>query len=138
MAVALFVDGLDEFEMPPAEVVSRICSTADSSAHGMKICVASRPWTEFDDASNDGPMLQMHLLTQDDMATFVAKRFQDNRCYIELKHIYPQETTQLMEEIVLKANGVFLWVSLGVTDLIGFFDGRRQYRSTSGNVSGTS
>ncbi|CAM1502182.1 Fc.00g041660.m01.CDS01 [Cosmosporella sp. VM-42] len=118
MAVALFVDGLDEFEMPPAEVVSRICATADSSAGGIKICVASRPWTEFDDAFNDGPMLQMHLLTQDDMTTFVSRRFQGNRGYIELKHIYPQEATQLTEDVVLKANGVFLWVSLVVIDLI--------------------
>jgi hypothetical protein len=121
MAMVLFVDGLDEFEIPPATVVSHIRSMANDAAHGIKICIASRPWTEFEDAFNDGPMLQMHLLTEDDMMTFVTKSFQENRGYIELKSVYPCQVAKLTDDVVQKADGVFLWVSFVVMELIDLF-----------------
>ncbi|KAM0499066.1 hypothetical protein ACHAP8_005770 [Fusarium lateritium] len=119
--MALFVDGLDEFEIPPATVVSHIRSMANDAAQGIKICIASRPWTEFEDAFNDGPMLQMHLLTEDDMMTFVTKSFQKNRGYIELKSVYPDQVAKLTDDVVQKADGVFLWVSFVVMELIDLF-----------------
>ncbi|KAF9770516.1 hypothetical protein IL306_011920 [Fusarium sp. DS 682] len=121
MAMALFVDGLDEFEIPPAKVVSHIRSMANDAAQGIKICVASRPWTEFEDAFNDGPMLQMHLLTEYDMMAFVTQSFQKNRGYIELKNVYPLQVAKLTDDVVQKADGVFLWVSFVVTELIDLF-----------------
>ncbi|CVK91303.1 uncharacterized protein FMAN_09446 [Fusarium mangiferae] len=121
MAMALFVDGLDEFEIPPATVVSNIRSMANDAAQGIKVCVASRPWTEFEDAFNDGPMLQMHLLTEDDMMTFVTNSFQQNRGYIELKNVYPRQIAKLTDDVVQKADGVFLWVSFVVMELIDLF-----------------
>ncbi|KAF5979244.1 hypothetical protein FBULB1_5811 [Fusarium bulbicola] len=132
-AMALFVDGLDEFEIPPATVVSHIRSMANDAAQGIKICVASRPWTEFEDAFNDGPMLQMHLLTEDDMMTFVKKSFQKNRGYIELKSVSPRQVAKLTDDVVQKADGVFLWVSFVVMELIDLFtagDGMAQVQKT--------
>ncbi|KAF5531083.1 hypothetical protein FMEXI_13162 [Fusarium mexicanum] len=132
MAMALFVDGLDEFEIPPATVVSHIRSMANDAAQGIKICVASRPWTEFEDAFNDGPMLQMHL-TEDDMMTFVKESFQKNRGYIELKNVYPRQVAKLTDDVVQKADGVFLWVSFVVMELIDLStagDGMAQLQET--------
>jgi hypothetical protein len=48
MRLALFVNGLDEFESPPFQVVHLIQHI--NSRSGIKVCVASRQWTEFNDA----------------------------------------------------------------------------------------
>ncbi|KAF5242185.1 hypothetical protein FANTH_8817 [Fusarium anthophilum] len=99
----------------------------------IKICVTTRLWTEFEDAFIDGPMLQMHLLTEDDMMTFVKKSFQKNRGYIELKSVYPRQVAKLTDDVVQKADGVFLWVSFVVMELIDLFtagDGMAQLQKT--------
>ncbi|KAI1135642.1 hypothetical protein F5Y05DRAFT_415982 [Hypoxylon sp. FL0543] len=117
--IALFIDGLDEFDIPPLKVVELIHGLQTTGAgSSIKLCVASRPWTEFDDAFYDGPTLQMHLLTQDDMTTFVTHQFDKSRGFQEMKHIYPNEASSLAGEIVSKAQGVFLWVSLVVRSLL--------------------
>ncbi|CAJ2504283.1 Uu.00g116770.m01.CDS01 [Anthostomella pinea] len=91
-----------------------------SCSDGLKICVAS-PWTEFEDEFSEGPMLQMHSLTWEDMEAFVTRKFQGNKGFDEQKHLYSQAASQLLADITQKANGVFLWVSVVVQHLLGLF-----------------
>jgi len=65
--LAAFVDGLDEFDEPPSQVVTLIESIILASPHGIKVCVTSRPWVEFDDTYNHLPMVRMDLYTIKDM-----------------------------------------------------------------------
>ncbi|PMD50078.1 uncharacterized protein K444DRAFT_622302 [Hyaloscypha bicolor E] len=116
MRLALFIDGLDEFESPPLQVLELIQHINDRN--GIKVCVASRQWTEFNDAFNLNPMLRMQELTTADMAHFVGVKFEGNRGFLELKTIFPTETARLVGDVVRKADGVFLWVSLVVKSLL--------------------
>jgi hypothetical protein len=114
--LALFIDGLDEFDSPPLKVLELIQKI--NSRDGIKICVASRQWTEFNDAFHESPCLRMQDLTATDMAHFVDAKLEGNRGFLELKRIFPTEATQLVTDVVAKAEGVFLWVSIVVRSLL--------------------
>ncbi|KAH0499693.1 hypothetical protein TgHK011_006868 [Trichoderma gracile] len=115
--LALFIDGLDEFDTPPTEIVDFIRHITERCGSGPKVCAASRPWREFQDEFSRGPMLQMDLHTQQDMRSFIDKNFANNHGFIEQQQLYPQAATQLLDDILERANGVFLWVSI-VTQLL--------------------
>ncbi|OIW34319.1 hypothetical protein CONLIGDRAFT_709693 [Coniochaeta ligniaria NRRL 30616] len=119
--LVLFIDGLDEFAVPASQVVELFKDIERRCGPGLKACVASRPWTEFDDAYNDSPMLEMHRLTRDDMMAFVRGKFQGHKGFIEQRHLYPAATDDLLTDIVDKADGVWLWVSVVVAHLLGLF-----------------
>ncbi|KAM6478608.1 hypothetical protein HDV62DRAFT_370833 [Trichoderma sp. SZMC 28011] len=119
--LALFVDGLDEFEMPPFEIIKCIQHMRTRCPYGLKVCAASRPWPEFQDEFNEGPMLQMHLLTENDMKIFVNKSFTVNKGFVEQRELHPEAASQLLTDIVQRANGVFLWVSIVVQHLSSRF-----------------
>ncbi|KAL6786566.1 hypothetical protein J3E68DRAFT_446850 [Trichoderma sp. SZMC 28012] len=119
--LALFVDGLDEFEMPPFEVIKCIQHMRTRCPYGLKVCAASRPWPEFQDEFNEGPMLQMHLLTENDTKIFVNKSFTVNKGFVEQRELHPEAASQLLTDIVQRANGVFLWVSIVVQHLSSRF-----------------
>jgi hypothetical protein len=119
--LALFVDGLDEFGVSASQVVELFKDIERRGGHGLKTCVASRPWTEFDDAYNDSPMLEMHRITRDDMIAFVRGKFQGHKGFNEQRHLYPAATDDLLTDIVDKADGVWLWVSVVVEHLLGLF-----------------
>ncbi|KAK3312753.1 hypothetical protein B0H66DRAFT_607812 [Apodospora peruviana] len=117
--LAIFIDGLDEFDVHPKEVVSLIeVISSASSGDGVKICVASRPWVEFDDAYRDVPKLQMDLFTHADMKTYVLYNFSGCRALSDLRKLYPIETAQLEQDIAQKANGVFIWLKVVVDALM--------------------
>ncbi|UKZ65944.1 uncharacterized protein TrAtP1_007132 [Trichoderma atroviride] len=119
--LALFIDGLDEFKMPPLEIVEFIQCMMARCPKGLKLCAASRPWPEFHDRFNEGPMLEMHLLTREDMEIFVHENLKTNKGLVERKQLEPEASSQLLTDIVERANGVFLWVSIVVQHLSGLF-----------------
>ncbi|PMD15987.1 hypothetical protein NA56DRAFT_324899 [Hyaloscypha hepaticicola] len=114
--LALFIDGLDEFDSPPFKVLELIQKI--NSRDCIKICVASRQWTEFNDAFHQSPMLRMQDLTAADLAHFVDAKLEGNRGFLERKRIFPMEAIQLVADVVAKAQGVFLWVSIVVRSLL--------------------
>ncbi|KAK7983218.1 hypothetical protein PG989_010620 [Apiospora arundinis] len=116
--LAVFIDGLDEFDIDPKEVVGLIDELSSISTNFLKICVASRPWIQFDDAYSNVPMLRMHLLTKDDMIKFVACKLDANQGFQEILNVYPTQVQELKKEIVDRARGVFLWVSIVVQSLL--------------------
>ncbi|KAI1850353.1 hypothetical protein JX266_004211 [Neoarthrinium moseri] len=116
--LALFVDGLDEFDMLPNQVLDLIREVTKVSQDCIKVCVASRPWTEFDDEFYGNPLLEMHLLTFDDLRSFVKTQLDENRGFDEMRRIYSEEADLLVDDVVTKARGVFLWVSLVMETLL--------------------
>lgn len=111
-----FIDGLDEFDEPPLKTVKLVQQM--SNWPGLKICVASRQWSEFNDALYGSPMIRMQDLTSQDLALFVDDRLSGNRAFAELTKIHPRETQILLSDIAGKANGVFLWLSLVVKTFV--------------------
>ncbi|KAL7815611.1 hypothetical protein V8C26DRAFT_435773 [Trichoderma gracile] len=115
--LVLFIDGLDEFDTPPTEIINYIEHITKRCGSGLKLCAASRPWSEFQDEFSRGPMLQMDLHTQQDMRNFIDKNFANNHGFSEQQQLYPQAATQLLDDVLERANGVFLWLSI-VTHLL--------------------
>jgi hypothetical protein len=112
----LFLDGLDEFEGEPTVLIQLVKDLV--ATYGVKICVASRPWTEFADAFDQYPMLTMQSLTQKDISLFINGNFEGCRAFRERRALFPDQATNLLRDISNKAQGVFLWVFLVVRDLI--------------------
>lgn len=120
--VVFFVDGLDEFKLLPTDTLDIIRGLC--ARDGIKVCVASRPWLEFNDALDGFPMLRMQDLTKEDMKKFVEGSFNNNRGFMEQRQVFPKEVDALVREVVDKANGVFLWCRIVVRDLLrGFTEG---------------
>ena len=114
--VALFVDGLDEFHGKPDELISLFQDILNFP--NVKICVASRPWVEFQDAFKHKPSLMLEYLTYDDIKSFVTSRFHNEPVFVQLCRREEEFADQLIEDIVSKAAGVFLWVALVVSSLL--------------------
>ena len=116
LKLCLFVDGLDEFggnHMSLAKLLLEV----GSSQH-VKICVASRPWNEFEDVFDMSPSLLLQSLTYNDIKHFTTSRFHQDRYFSELEAQEPRYATELIESVVDKASGVFLWVDLVVRSLL--------------------
>ncbi|KAI1081289.1 hypothetical protein F5B20DRAFT_588842 [Whalleya microplaca] len=112
----LFIDGLDEFEDDHLQLIELV---REANAHpNVKICVSSRPWNVFRDVFSQNPMLQLELLTQNDIRLYVDGLFQKSQGFKERSLLQPDEAKELLEVLVIKAQGVFLWVSVVVRDLL--------------------
>jgi hypothetical protein len=101
------IDGLDEFADDPSEVVRFVLGAARSN---VKMCVASRPWLQFEDAFKQHPSLRLQDLTSNDITTYVTEHFAKNDYFVRLQKSDPVATSTLLLGIVQKASGVFLWV----------------------------
>ncbi|KAH7350858.1 hypothetical protein BKA65DRAFT_582880 [Rhexocercosporidium sp. MPI-PUGE-AT-0058] len=113
--MCLFIDGLDEYSGDPMDTISWFKSTISRK---IKICISSRPWIMFEDAFSYFPQLKLQDLTTGDIRSYID----DTLCGNErMKMLYvsePLEAPRLVQEIISKAAGVFLWVRLVVTSLL--------------------
>ncbi|KAF2803353.1 uncharacterized protein BDZ99DRAFT_400033, partial [Mytilinidion resinicola] len=112
-----FIDGLDEYYGNHVEIISLLRDLITSS--NIKICVSSRPWNIFEDAfgKNSSRMLALQDLTRNDIQLYVQNHLEENEHFIRLKTRDPR-CVDLVQEIVDRAQGVFLWVFLVVRDLV--------------------
>lgn len=115
--LCLFVDGLDEFDGDHNALIALFKELVQTYAH-VKICVASRPWVVFQDAFGSKPNLRLEDLTYNDIKLFVTAKFADDPEFSKLQRREPGFANQLIEDIVSKASGVFLWVHLVVASLL--------------------
>ncbi|KAJ4199036.1 hypothetical protein NW767_008619 [Fusarium falciforme] len=115
--VALFVDGLDEFEGDLEPLISTTHNVISQSS-SVKLCTASRPWNEFQEAFRDVPSLRLQDLTRSDIQKYVEARFTENQKYMALRDWETGLTDNLVSSVVSKASGVFLWVKIVVFSLL--------------------
>jgi hypothetical protein len=112
----LFIDGLDEFDGNPSELISLVKDLLRNE--NVKVCVASRPWVVFEDAFKHEPSLMLQHLTYNDIKAFVTSKFHAESGFDLLRRREPAYADQLIENVVVKAAGVFLWVQLVVGSLV--------------------
>ncbi|KAF1960072.1 hypothetical protein CC80DRAFT_438555, partial [Byssothecium circinans] len=107
-----FIDGLDEYG---GDQVSNIPQT-NLRAANIKLCVASRPWNVFEEAF--GAQLDCKLYLQDlnkpDIFRYTTDELQP---VFDRRHIPDASSDVIIEEVVEKSQGVFLWVYLVVRSL---------------------
>jgi NACHT domain-containing protein len=119
-AVFFFIDGLDEFERSPKEIIQFI---EKLFCPNVKVCVSSRPWINFEDAFGQGPSLKVEDLTRGDIEFYVEQKFLSNPGYAALQVLDPDCANQLIQNVAIKASGVFLWVYLVVESLLDGLSG---------------
>ena len=112
-----FIDGLDEYDGHPDDIIDvlqSLCSLPD-----IKLCVSSRPWNEFSDAFGQDPDSRLALedLTREDIKIYVKQTLENNHNFANLKQ-EDGRSQDLVQEIVDKARGVFLWVVLVTRSLL--------------------
>lgn len=117
--VCVFIDGLDEFEGDKddrkglIEWIKVLTKTLP-----VKLCVASRPWRVFEDALQNQPHLLMERFNSKDVHKYVSTTFLENPHFVARKEIEAAVCDDVVNEIVAKAEGVFLWVNLVCKSLL--------------------
>jgi hypothetical protein len=124
--LCLFIDGLDEYDgdhNQMAELFKDVASTPN-----VKVCLSSRPWVVFGASFQDCSTLRLQDLTMNDIERYVRDRFFDDRAFRNLSFGEPDVAQALIQDIVERADGVFLWVRLVVKSLL---DGIRNRDTTA-------
>ena len=112
-----FIDGLDEYDGEPDHIVSVLESLRDWP--DVKLCVSSRPYNEFRDAFGrpSDPQLALEDLTREDIKLYIQNTLEGNLRFKTLK-ARDDRSQDLVQDIVEKAQWVFLWVRLVVGSLL--------------------
>ena len=120
LRICLFIDGLDEYEGDRdgthADIIALFKGLASSP--NIKLCVSSRPWLLFEDSFQSNPSLRLQDLTYNDITRYVEDKLNSHNRMTQLRKIDPENAKGLVDEIVSKASGVFLWVILVVKSLL--------------------
>lgn len=120
----LLIDGLDEFEGDLEKLIEFI--QALHLRNGTKICVSSRPGNTFADTFHSNYTLKMDQVTAGDIYIYVRGVFEQAPAFRDWKERSPRQAEKLMLDIVTKAQGVFLWVSVVVAQIrLGLSEGDR-------------
>ncbi|KAK5101597.1 hypothetical protein LTR24_000653 [Lithohypha guttulata] len=119
------VDGLDECgdsDVVQEKLVDYL--TKLSMCDHVKTCISSRPWNLYRDAFTLCPQLRLEDLTRADIQVYVESRLQIHAGWRFFEVTSRQEADGLISYIVDAADGVFLWASLVVRDILrGLRDG---------------
>ena len=126
-----FIDGLDEYDGDHMDLCNTISHLA-RSPH-IKVCVSSRPWNVFQDSfgARASGKFTIHELTYGDIRAYAADRLQSHNRW---DASYAE--TGIIEQVVQRAQGVFLWVFLvtkslrdGLTNDDSAYDLKRRLES---------
>ncbi|KAF8852663.1 hypothetical protein BDZ45DRAFT_730000 [Acephala macrosclerotiorum] len=114
--LCLFVDGLDEFDGDHGSLVGLFKELIQNPS--VKLCVSSRPWVVFEDAFDHAPSLRLQDLIYPDIKLYVSSHTDKDPGFELLSKREPEYAGKLVENIIEKASGVFLWVRLAVSSIL--------------------
>lgn len=117
MKFCFFIDGLDEFDGSPFELINFFQELVGGAGH-LKACISSRPWTMFEDAFKSCPHFSLEDLTRDDIVHFITTKLENNDGFREIQAKDPRFAPPLIADIAKKSLGVFLWVDLVMKSLL--------------------
>jgi hypothetical protein len=114
-----FIDGLDELEGDQSDhaLITAFLQSFSPSLF-VKFCVSSRPWPVFSHLLEKCPALRLQDLTKADIVLYVQGTLKTDEEMLQLLETEKLLATQLIMDIVHKADGVFLWVTLVVKSLL--------------------
>ncbi|KAF2442217.1 hypothetical protein P171DRAFT_433764 [Karstenula rhodostoma CBS 690.94] len=111
--LCIFIDGLDEIDRSKPTEITRLMEWVEStrSLKNLQICVSSRPEPTFDNRLRQHPHLRVQDLTTKDIEHYVSSILR----HLEFDfQVSPQDIQNLIQTIVNRAEGVFLWAHLVV------------------------
>ena len=106
------------------ETLQKLTSTTNGTIVKVLVWVSSRPENLFKDYFQDCPGFHIHGLTQNDLQLYVHGRIKTYLASREdlLSDDYSKiSIDKTKDEVIRRAQGVFLWVRLVTTDLIEAF-----------------
>ncbi|EAT81134.2 hypothetical protein SNOG_11426 [Parastagonospora nodorum SN15] len=108
------IDGLDEYFGDSWDVIDTMQNFV--GCPNIKLCLSSRPWNSFQDAfGRSNPcMLRLHEYTRKDIETFAHDNLMSYTTHSDFE---PRLFNDMIQDIVERAQGVFLWVRLVVRSL---------------------
>lgn len=112
----IFIDGLDEYDgdyMDGIALLQRLAANCN-----VKIIVSSRPIPQCYEAFHRNPMLKLENLNRQDITIYVNKVMGGNEHMESLLMTHPDQAQCIMQSLVSKAEGVFLWVVLACRSLL--------------------
>ena len=138
--VVLFIDGLDECGGSHADQLDFLKDLVESSKDSklsVKICIASRADVDIRLRLSIYPSLAIHHFTDPDISSYVTRRL---KAAWERMASQPDGTTatfnqELIDSVVRKAEGVFVWVNLVVTQLVMAIEAEDQDRDLHQQVA---
>ena len=110
--IFFLIDGIDEYEGDHADVVHLLDSVADNP--NAKFLISSRPLPVCVDAFSKYPNLKLQDLTRGDIRNYAEELIGGRLLTMHEK----QEKEEIIETIVDKSCGVFLWVVLVIRSLL--------------------
>ncbi|KAL8894958.1 MAG: hypothetical protein Q9192_003936 [Flavoplaca navasiana] len=114
VTLCVFIDGLDEY-VGDQDTLFHIISLL-SSVGGCKVCVSSRPDQAFRSEFQGFPQCRVQDLNQRDIEKMVTAKLKP--CLEDAKPTEIEAIKYLIEDLIYKAEGVFLWLSIMIKDLI--------------------
>jgi hypothetical protein len=119
--VCIFIDGLDEYSVNDPNCdhwnIAQSLMTW-SQKPDVKICVSCRPHNEFEHHFGQRPLrrLRLHELTRRDMLNLIRDKLFDDDRFDTIKD--QEDLAEFGKDLVEKAEGVFLWLTLAIKDLL--------------------
>ena len=112
----LAVDGIDEYEGTDLDVATFMQELG--SFANVKILVSSRPHPAFFAAFSQKPKMNLPDLTKGDIIAYVNATVASHPHLITLSRIDPGASEEIVDELVGKSSGVFLWVVLACRSVV--------------------
>ena len=112
----VFIDGLDEIDRSKSGAITSLISWLERTAvlENIKICASSRPESIFESRLHKYPHLRVQDLTAEDIRKYVS----ENLDKLDIKvGVSSTDWNMLIDDVVQKAEGVFLWVYLVVQNI---------------------
>jgi hypothetical protein len=117
----LLIDGLDEYDGPHKDVAEYFKKL--SRASNMKILVSSRPLHPLVAAFSENPRMNLPDLTRTDIAAYIDDTISSHAHMKKtISVVNPELRSELIDDLIQKASGVFLWVVLACRSLLEGFD----------------
>ncbi|KAK5002388.1 hypothetical protein LTR28_011487, partial [Elasticomyces elasticus] len=115
LKACIFIDGIDEFDGDHAKLAAFLMELSSPS---IRMVLSSRPILACEEVFADCQNLKLQDLNLPDIKRYVHDKLATQEQMKELVAGQPSEASQLFQEIISKASGVFLWVVLVVTSLL--------------------
>lgn len=117
-----FLDGLDEFEDKQHHrsklfLVQLMLKWVEQSSGNLKLCISSREQVEFESGFKTSPHFRLQDLTRSDMKTVINSRLADLNTTFLIDGVHNSNLEHIGRIILGHAQGVFLWVTLVLTNV---------------------
>lgn len=113
--LCIFIDGIDEYEGDSEEILGLLKSVAFPS---VKFVLSSRPTQACRVSFGSCASLRLQDLTEHDIRHCVTGQLNGHGRMLKLQEVDPRGVQSLVDEIVDRSSGVFLWVTLVLTSLL--------------------